>query len=59
MITNTTCVSVNAYSYLSTVFLNSDFLLILKLKERGKFENSSNIFTGHVYQTLRHTYLKE
>ena len=58
MITNPTNVSLSAYSYLSTVKQNSEFLLILKLKEQGKFENCSNIFTGQEYQIIRHTYAK-
>ena len=35
------------------------FLLILKLKERGKFENCSHIITVWGHQILRHTYEKE
>ena len=51
MVTNPTNFSGNAYSLLSTGFKNSDFLLILKLKERRKFENHSNISTDQEHQT--------
>ena len=37
MITNPTNFSGNTYYLLSTGFKNSNFLLILKLKEQGKF----------------------
>ena len=46
MVTNTTNVSLNAYSYLYIWFKNSEFLLILKLNERRKFESYSNICIG-------------
>ena len=57
MITNTTNISLNAYSYLSTV-KKRNFLVILKLKLRRKFESCSNIFTGRDRQILRLTYEK-
>ena len=59
MITNPTNVSINSSSYLSTIEQRSDFLLILKLKERRKFEGYSNIFTSRERQILILTYEKE
>ena len=58
MIINTTNICVNAYSYLSTMKQNSNFLLVVKLKDRRMFENCSRIFTGQGHQVLRHTYVK-
>ena len=58
-ITNTTNIPLNAYSYLYRVKKNSEFLLILKLKECRKLESYSNIFTGRESQNLRLTYEKE
>ena len=46
LVTNPIITSVNSYSFLSTVKQNSDFSLILKLKEQEKFDNCSNISTG-------------
>ena len=45
MKTNPTNVSLNSYSYLS-MKKTQMFLLILKLKERRKFDSYSNIFTA-------------
>ena len=59
MITNLTNVSLNAYTYLSTLKQKSIYLLILKLKEHRKFESYSNIFTCSERQNLRLTYEKE
>ena len=56
MTTNTGNVSVNAYYYLSNI-KNLIFLVILKLKERGKFGNCRNICTGqehHIFKTYLH-----
>ena len=58
IITSTTNVYPNSYSYLSTV-KNRHFLLILELKERREFESYSNIFTGWEHQILRLTYKKK
>ena len=46
MVTNPIDTSVNPYSFLPTVKQNYEFSLILKLKERGNFDNCSNISTG-------------
>ena len=59
MITNTTNFPLKAYSYLSTVKQDSEFLLILILKERRKLENYNIIFTGQECKILILTYKKE
>ena len=56
MITNPNNVSLDTYYYPSIIKQNSIFLLILKLKERRKFESYSNIFTGRESQILRLIY---
>ena len=58
MITNHNNISLNNYSYLFTVKLTRTFKLILKLKERRKFEIYSNIFIGQEHQDLRLVYEK-
>ena len=58
MITDPDNFPLNTYSYLSTVKTNRVFLLILKLKERRKFESYSNIFTVQERQISRLTYEK-
>ena len=58
-ITNPTNISLNTYSYLSMVKRNSEFLLILKLKEHRKFESYSNICIGRERNILRLTYEKK
>ena len=59
MIINTNNVYINTYSYLSTLPQKYDFYWFMKLKERGRFENCNNIFTGQEHQNLRYTYVKE
>ena len=58
-ITNLTKVSLNIHPCLSTVKQSSYFLLILKLKERRKFESYGNIFTGRELKILIFAYKKE
>ena len=55
-ITNPTNIYLNSYSYLSTVKQISDFLLIMKLKERRNFKSYRNVFTGQERQILRLNY---
>ena len=59
MVTNTINTSVKPYYFLSIVKQNSGFSLILKLKERDKFKNFINIYTGQEHQSLKHIYDKE
>ena len=59
MIPNPTNVSLNTYSYLSSIKQTRIVLLIMKLKERRKLESYSNICTGRENQFLRITYDKE
>ena len=58
MVTNPIYTSVNTYYFLSTLGKTLNFSLILKLKEREKFENCSNISTGQEHQPLNHIYQK-
>ena len=56
VITHPTNFSLSVYYYLSTVKKIRNFLLILKSKERRKFESYNNIFTGQERQILILTY---
>ena len=59
IITNPTNVSLDDYSYLSTILKNRYFKLILTFKDCINFKGYSNILTGLGRQILRLTYAKE
>ena len=53
MITYNINVSFNTYSYLSTIEKNSEFLLIIQLKERIESESYRNISSGWPIDVVR------
>ena len=59
MFNDTINTSVNPYYFLSSAKQNFGFSLILKLKEREKFNNCSIIYNDQEHQTLKHIHEKE